>query len=117
MSGTISNNSSANTTPTTPTTPIGAAERPVAPPPETHFETDLSSVLAFAPRDVPLTVLQIADDRARAYCAQFGLAAGDRITRYDGSKDDVLLSMPDGRRIRVGLPVALLIEVQPALPS
>jgi hypothetical protein len=82
-----------------------------------QYETDLSSVLAFAPREVPLEILQIADERARSYCSHLGLDPGDRITRHDGLKDDVLLSLEDGRRVRLALPIALLVEVEPALRS
>jgi hypothetical protein len=85
--------------------------------PTARYETDLSSVLAFAPRDTPLEVLQIADDVARGYCAQLGLEPGDQITRHDGLKNDVLLSTKDGRRFRLALPVALLVQVEPAIRS
>jgi hypothetical protein len=85
--------------------------------PAKRYETDLSSVLAFAPRETPLEVLQIADDVARAYCARLGLEPGDQITRHDGLKNDVLLSTADGRRFRLALPVALLVEVEPAIRS
>lgn len=93
-------------------------EPPYAPPPRwVHYETDLSSVLAFAPRETPLEMLQVANDVAREYCARLGLEAGDRIVRHDGGRDDVLVSTDDGRRLRLALPVALLIEVEPATPA
>lgn len=86
-------------------------------PPPMRYETDLSSVLAFAPRNTPLEILQIADERARLYCERLGLEPGDHITRHDGLKDEVLLSTPGGQRLRLALPVALLIEVEPAIRS
>jgi hypothetical protein len=74
-------------------------------------------VLAFAPHDVPLEILRIADEGARAYCTRIGLESGNWITRTDGRKDDVLLTTPDGHRLRLALPVALFVEVEPAFPS
>jgi hypothetical protein len=82
-----------------------------------RYDTDLSSVLAFAPREVPLEIRQIADQHARDYCAVLGVDPGDHITRHDGLKDEVALSTADGRRVRLALPVALFVEVEPALPS
>lgn len=83
----------------------------------TRYETDLSSLLAFAPRGIPLEILQIPDEGARHYCARLGLEPGDEITRHDGLRNNVLLSTPDGRRFRLALPVALLVEVEPAIRS
>ena len=83
----------------------------------THYETDLSSVLAFAPRGMLLEIVRIADEVARGYCARLGLEPGDRVTRLDGGRDDVVLTTDDGRRVRLELPVALLVEVRPALRS
>lgn len=88
MSGTISNAHAENRMNYTGDAP----QRHHGPvPPATRYETDLSSVLAFAPRNTPLEILQIADERARLYCERVGLEPGDQITRHDGLKDEVLL--------------------------
>ena len=114
MSGMTPNNNTANAATNLATATNG---RTPVPPRWVHYETDLSSVLAFAPRNELLAILQIADPTARTYCERLGIWRGDRVTRVDGRKDDVLLTLDDGRRVRVALPVALLIEVEPALPS
>lgn len=114
MSGTMPNDHPSDAT---GPAPDPADVSPEAPPRWAHYETDLSSVLAFAPHDTPLEVLQIADPRARAYCARLGLDEGDRITRNNGRRDDVLLTTADGRRMRLALPIAMLVEVEPGVPS
>ena len=116
MSSIVSNGNARQST----ATAAGLHEGPghVPPPPRwAHYETDLSSILGFAPRELSLEILRIVDDSARDYCVQLGLDRGDRITRIDGSAGDVLLSTEDGKRVRLPLPVALVIEVAPALPS
>lgn len=115
MSGTITNSKAENTG--QDTAAVSNGRPPVPLQRGMQFETDLSSVLAFAPREMSLEIRQIVDERARAYCSQLGLEPGDRITRHDGLKDEVVLSTADGRRVRLALPVALLVEVAPALPS
>ena len=82
-----------------------------------QYDTDLSSVLAFATHNQLLEIVRIADETASDYCEAIGLWPGDRVTRVDGRKDDVLLTLDDGRRVRVALPIALVIEVEPALQS
>lgn len=85
--------------------------------PPMQYETDLSSVLAFAPRETMLEVTRVTGEEAQEYCARLGVVPGDWITRRDGLRDHVLLTTADGRRVRLPLPVAMLIEVEPALRS
>ena len=115
MSDTISNDNTSSSAAVPASLPDESRHVPA--PRWSHYETDLSSVLAFAPPGTPLEIVQIAGEQAGWYSAQFGLGVGDRITRLNGRRDDVLLSTDDGRRVRVALPVALGVEVEPALPS
>ncbi len=78
---------------------------------------DLSNVLAFAPRDTPLAVVAILDGAVREACARLGVHEGDRITCNETLAESLLVRDANGRRVLLSMPEALLIEVEPGLPS
>ena len=77
---------------------------------------DLSAMLAFAPRYVPLKVLQIAT-QLRDFCEDHGVHEGDCVTRRGVAPEEVELTKADGRRLRLSVEQAVLMAVQPALVS
>lgn len=78
---------------------------------------DLSNVLAFAPRDTLLEVVSILDGGVREACARLGVHEGDRITCNETLREALLIRAADGHRVLLSMPQALLIEVEPGLPS
>lgn len=78
---------------------------------------DLSNVLAFAPRDTLLEVVAIIDGGVREACARLGVHEGDHITCNETLSESLLVRATDGHRVLLSMPQALLIEVEPGLPS
>ena len=79
-------------------------------------DLDLSAMLAFAPRNVPLRVLRIGTE-LRDFCDDHGVHEGDRVTRRGIALEEVELTKADGRRLRLSVEQAVLMAVQPALVS
>lgn len=77
---------------------------------------DLSNVLAFAPRNTPLSVVAILGSDMRKECARRGVHEGDRITCNESLRESLLVRAAHGR-VLLSLTDALLIEVAPGLPS
>lgn len=77
---------------------------------------DLSTILAFAPRYTPLTVLQIGA-AVRGFCASHGVREGDRVVRRGVDAEEVIVTKPDGRTLLLTLDQAVLVAVGPALVS
>jgi hypothetical protein len=82
-----------------------------------RYFLDLSGVLAFAPRHVPLAIRHIADDAVRSYCAKRGVYEGDTVAHVGAMPRPLVLSKDGGRYVLLDLEQALAIEVEPALPS